>query len=180
MSRIGKKPITIPAGVETKIENGKMLVKGPKGENSLDLVNDVKVEIANGQIIVSLVNENRQSKPYWGLFRTLIDNMIQGVVSGFEKKLEIQGIGYTATLDGENLVLKAGYSHLVKINKEPGIKFIVEKNIITVSGVDKVKVGNMAAKIRAVRKPEPYQGKGIRYAGEQVRRKLGKKAAKAA
>ncbi len=180
MSRIGKKPITIPAGVEIKLDNNKILVKGPKGENSLDLVNDVKVEIANGLVNVSLVNENRLTKPYWGLFRTLIDNMIQGVVSGFEKKLEVQGIGYTATLDGETLVLKAGYSHLVRINKEPGIKFAVEKNIITVSGVDKVKVGNMAAKIRAVRKPEPYQGKGIRYAGEQVRRKLGKKAAKAA
>jgi large subunit ribosomal protein L6 len=176
MSRIGKKPIEIPAGVEVSVENNLVSVKGPKGELKTDIHPEIKVEKNEKEITVSPEKETKKSKALWGLSRALIFNMVEGVTKGYEKKLEIQGVGYRASLEGEDLVLLVGFSHPVKVQKVEGIKFIVEKNIITVSGIDKELVGQITAKIRKIKKPEPYKGKGIRYLGEQVRRKSGKKA----
>ena len=176
MSRIGKKPIQIPPGVEIKIENEEITVKGPKGELKRKIRPEIAVENKDGQIFVSVKKNQKNSNPFWGLTRTLIFNMVQGVVEGHQKELEIHGVGYRANLEGEDLVLLVGYSHPVKIKKVEGIDFKIEKNVITVSGTEKELVGQIAAKIRKVRKPEPYKGKGIRYVGEYVRRKVGKKA----
>lgn len=176
MSRIGKKPIEIPEGVEVKIEKKEITIKGPKGELKREIRPEVNVELKEKELILSIKNETKKAKAFWGLTRTLLANMIEGVTKGHEKKLEIQGVGYKANLEGENLVLIVGYSHPVNIKKPEDIDFKVEKNIIIVSGQDKELVGQIAAKIRKVRKPEPYKGKGIRYVGEYVRRKVGKKA----
>ena len=180
MSRVGKKPIQIPQGVEVKISGQKVMVRGPKGELSREVRPEIGVEVKEGKILVSPKIETKKTKALWGLTRALIANMIKGVTEGYEKKLEIEGIGFRASVEGENLVLSVGFTHPVKIKAPEGIKFSVEKNIITVSGTDKELVGQMAAKIRAIRPPEPYKGKGIRYVGERVRRKVGKKAATAA
>ena len=179
MSRIGKKPIMIPEKVEVKIEKQKVSVKGPKGELQMEVRPEIKIEQKNGQIFVSPQQETKKTNAFWGLQRTLIFNMIEGVTKGYEKKLELRGVGYRADLKGEDLVLKVGFSHLVPIKKIEGVKFSVEKNIITVSGIDKEVVGRIAAKIRKVRLPEPYKGKGIRYLGEEVKRKTEKKAVSA-
>lgn len=176
MSRIGKKHIIIPPGVEVNINNNEVVVKGPKGELKRIIRPEIKVEKKDKEIIFSLDEETKKNNSFWGLSRTLIFNMIEGVTKGYEKKLEIQGIGYKANLEGEDLVLNLGFSHPVRVNKIEGIKFAVEKNIITVSGIDKELVGQITAKIRKIKKPEPYKGKGIRYLGEEVRRKAGKKA----
>jgi len=176
MSRIGKKPIEIPPGVEARIEDSKISIKGIKGQLSIAVAPEVLVKKENEKIIVSINENTKRAKSLWGLTRTLIYNMIEGVVKGHEKKLEIQGIGYKVNLEGEDLVLLVGFSHPVKIKKPENINFAVEKNIITISGPDKELVGQTAAKIRKVRKPEPYKGKGIRYVGEFVRKKVGKKA----
>ncbi|MFH1656652.1 MAG: 50S ribosomal protein L6 [Candidatus Nealsonbacteria bacterium] len=176
MSRIGKKPIEIPADVEVKMDGNIIVVKGPKGELQREVRPEVKIEITDKEITVSPKQETKKTKAFWGLFRALIFNMIEGVKNGYEKKLEIQGVGYKANLEGEDLILNVGFSHSVKIEKVPEITFLVEKNIITVSGIDKALVGQITAKIRAVKPPEPYKGKGIRYVGEYVRRKVGKKA----
>lgn len=172
MSRIGKKPILIPQGVEVKIEGRRVTVKGPKGTLTREFRPEVRIEAQEGRILVSSENS-----AFWGLTRTLIQNQILGVTQGYEKKLEIHGVGYRASREGEDLVLNVGFSHPVKIKKPEGIEFSVEKNIITVSGIDKELVGQVAARIRQVRPPEPYKGKGIRYQGESVRKKAGKKAA---
>ncbi len=177
MSRIGKKPIEIPKGVEAKVEGNTVFVKGPKGELQKEVPSEIKVEIKDNEIFVNPKEETKRTRAFWGLFRTLIFNMIKGVTDGYEKKLEIHGVGYRANLEGEDLVLLVGFSHSVKINKVEGIEFSVEKSIITVSGINKELVGQIAAKIRKVRPPEPYKGKGIRYLGEEVRKKAGKKAA---
>lgn len=175
MSRIGKKPILIPSGVEVKIEENKVFVRGPKGELQRQIRSELKIDIKEGKIFITPAKETKKTKAFWGLTRTLIANMIKGVIDGYEKKLEIQGVGYRANLEGENLVLQIGFSHPVKINRPEGINFLIEKNILTVSGIDKELVGQISAKIRKIRPPEPYKGKGIRYFGEQVRRKPGKK-----
>lgn len=180
MSRVGKKPITILTGIEVKLEGQKVVIKGPKGELQREIRPEIAIEQKEGEIICSPKSKSKKTKAFWGLTRTLIANMIEGVSKGYEKKLEIQGIGYKANLEGENLVLEMGFSHSVKIDCPAGIKFSVEKNIITISGIDKELVGNIAAKIRKIRPPEPYKGKGIRYLGEIVRRKVGKKVATAA
>ncbi|OGZ18406.1 MAG: 50S ribosomal protein L6 [Candidatus Nealsonbacteria bacterium RBG_13_37_56] len=177
MSRIGKKHIIIPEGVEVSIDDNKVTVKGSKGEIGRIIRPEIKIEKKDNEIIVAPGKETKRTNALWGLSRTLIFNMIEGVTKGYEKKLEIQGVGYKANLEGEDLVLNVGFSHLVRVNKVEGIKFEVEKNIITVSGVDKELVGQITAKIRKIKKPEPYKGKGIRYLGEEVRRKSGKKAA---
>lgn len=177
MSRVGKKPIGIPEKVEVDIKDGLVKIKGPKGELQREIRPEVKAEIKDKALLVSPLGESKKIRAFWGLTRALLANMIKGVTEGFEKKLEIEGVGYRANLEGDSLVLNLGYSHPVKIKKPEGIEFSVEKNVITVSGIDKEKVGQAAAKIRAVRKPEPYKGKGIRYQGEEVRRKVGKKAA---
>jgi len=175
MSRIGKKPILIPPGVEVKIEGQKVVIRGPKGELLRQVPPEIKIETSEGKIFVSVQIVTKKTKALWGTTRQLISNMIDGVTKGFERKLEIEGLGYRASLEGENLVLEIGFAQPVKIKKPEGIKFSVEKNVIIVSGIDKELVGQIAAKVRAVRPPEPYKGKGIRYFGEVIRRKAGKK-----
>lgn len=176
MSRIGKKPILIPENVEVKIEGQKVIIKGPKGELSREIRPEIKVEIGDGKIFVSSRIEAKKTAAFWGLTRALLANMVKGVTEGYENKLQIEGLGYRANLEGENLILYVGFSHPVKIKTPPGVKFSVEKNIITVSGTDKELVGQTSAVIRKVKPPEPYKGKGIKYVGEQIRKKLGKKA----
>lgn len=176
MSRIGKKPIDIPDGVNVKIERQKVTISGPKGQLSREIRPEIKVEIRKGKIYLTPKKSGKNVKAFWGLSRAILFNMVEGVTKGFEKKLEIQGTGYKGRIDGENLILNVGFSHEVKISPPEGIKFSVEKNIITVFGIDKEKVGQVAAKIRKIRPPNPYTGKGIKYLGEQVRKKEGKKA----
>ncbi|MBD2353665.1 50S ribosomal protein L6 [Tolypothrix sp. FACHB-123] len=175
MSRIGKRPITIPAKVQVAIDGTKVVVKGPKGELSRELPTQVTVSQEGETLLVNRRDDSRTARQMHGLSRTLVANMVEGVSVGFQRRLEIQGVGYRAQVQGRNLVLNMGYSHQVQIEPPDGIQFAVEgtTNVI-VSGYDKEIVGNTAAKIRAVRKPEPYKGKGIRYAGEVVRRKAGK------
>ncbi|MEK7482524.1 MAG: 50S ribosomal protein L6 [Patescibacteria group bacterium] len=176
MSRVGKKPILIPQGVEVKIIGREVIAKGPKGELKEKIQPKIKLTIEGGYIVVAPEYESQKIKAIWGLNRALIANIIQGVSEGYEKKLQVEGVGYRANMDGDDLGLQLGFSHPVGMKKQAGIDFRVEKNIITVSGIDKGKVGQIAAKIRAIRPPEPYKGKGIRYVGEVVRRKEGKKA----
>ena len=179
MSRIGKKPIEIPEGVEIKIDDGKVAVKGQKGELSLKIRPEIGIEIKEKEVLVFPKIQTKKTSAFWGLTRMLIANMLKGVSEGYEKKLEIQGLGHKAILEGEDLILSVGYSHTVKVEPVPGIKFSLDKAIITVSGINKELVGQIAAKIRKVKPPEPYKGKGIRYLGEVVRKKVGKKAATA-
>ncbi|MCL1471303.1 50S ribosomal protein L6 [Argonema antarcticum] len=175
MSRIGKRPISIPNKVSVTIDNRAVAVKGPKGELSRVLPDGIIVEQEGEILKVLRRDESRTIRQLHGLSRTLVANMVDGVSQGFQKRLEIQGVGYRAKMDGRNLILIVGYSHEVKIEPPPGIQMAVEGNVnVTVSGIDKEVVGNTAAKIRAVRPPEVYKGKGIRYAGEVVRRKAGK------
>lgn len=176
MSRIGKKPILIPEGVETKIIGNRVIVKGPKGELFFDVPKEIKVESKDDKIFVSPLIPSKNTKALWGLSRALIFNKIKGVKDGYQKQLEIEGIGYRASVEGKVLELKVGFSHLVKIEAPEGIDLKAEKNIITVSGPDKQKVGEIAAKIRKIKPAEPYKGKGIKYLGEVIRRKAGKKA----
>ena len=177
MSRIGKKPIEIPEGVDIKIDKQSITVKGPKGELSREFRPEIRVKIEAGKISVSVKRQTKQSKAFWGLTRALLANMVKGVVDGYEKKLEIHGLGYKAKMEEEELVLSVGFTHFVKMKPPKGIKILVEKNIIIVSGIDKELVGLIASKIRKVKPAEPYKGKGIRYQGEQIRRKAGKKVA---
>lgn len=175
MSRIGKRPISIPAKVQVAINGAQISVKGPKGELSRVLPQAVTVEQDGETLLVKRRDESRSSRQMHGLSRTLVANMVEGVSQGFQRRLEIQGVGYRAQVQGRNLNLNVGYSHPVQIVPPEGIQFAVENNTnVTVSGFDKELVGNMAAKIRDVRPPEPYKGKGIRYTGEVVRRKAGK------
>lgn len=176
MSRIGKQPIIIPKEAAVKVENGKISVKGPKGELSYKTRPEIKAEIKDGSIIVSPISETKKTSAFWGLTRALINNMVNGVTQGYEKRLEIEGIGFKALLDGKDLVLSLGFTHPVSVKAPDGVQFKVEKNVIVISGFDKDLVGRTAARIRSLKKPEPYKGKGIRYQGEVVRRKAGKKA----
>ena len=180
MSRVGKKPILIPESVEVKIEEQRVIIKGPKGELQKEIRPEIKVEIENKKILVLSQKKTKKTKAFWGLTRALLFNMIKGVTEGYEKKLEIKGLGFKASVEDESLLLNVGFTHPIKIKAPPGIKFSVEKNIITVSGINKELVGQVAAKTRKAKPPEPYKGKGIRYVGEVVRRKVGKKAATAA
>jgi large subunit ribosomal protein L6 len=179
MSRIGKRPIELPAKVEVTIDGQKVSVKGPKGELSRVLPEGVKIDKDGTTLAVTRVNESRMARQRHGLCRTLVSNMVDGVSQGFQKKLEIQGVGYRAQVQGSNLILNVGYSKPVEIIPPAGIQMAVEgtTNVI-VSGIDKELVGNTAARIRDVRPPEVYKGKGIRYAGEVVRRKAGKSGKK--
>lgn len=176
MSRIGKRPIPIPEKVTITLEGQNVSVKGPKGQLSLSLVPEVSIEQEDDStLLVKRRNESRIARQRHGLSRTLVANMVEGVSQGFQKRLEIQGVGYRAQIQGKNLSLSVGYSHPVVIEPPEGIQLAVENNTnVTVSGIDKEIVGNIAASIRAVRPPEPYKGKGIRYSGEVVRRKVGK------
>ena len=179
MSRIGKRPISIPSKVAVTIDGQNVLVKGPKGELERTLPSEVEVVQADGTVLVNRRNESRPARQQHGLCRTLVANMVEGVSQGFQKKLEIQGVGYRAQVQGKNLILNVGYSNPVQIEPPSGISLSVEGSTnITVSGIDKEVVGNIAAQIRAVRPPEPYKGKGIRYSNEMVRRKAGKSGKK--
>ena len=176
MSRIGKKPVVIPEGVEVKIDGQVVTAKGPMGTETVELRPEISVKIENNEIIVDVVNhDDRKARALWGLSRTLVDNAVQGVKHGFTKKLEIQGVGYRANMEGSNLNLVLGYSHPILITPPEGIKIAVEANTkITVSGANKQLVGDVAAEIRSKRPPEVYKGIGVRYEGEYVRRKAGK------
>ncbi|HLT58482.1 MAG: 50S ribosomal protein L6 [Limnochordales bacterium] len=175
MSRIGKQPIPIPAGVEVRLEGNTVRVKGPKGELTRTLHEAVQVAVDDGKIVVSRASDEPQHRALHGLTRTLVANMVKGVTEGFEKNLEISGVGYRASKQGRKLVLAMGYSHPVEMEPPPGIEIEVPAaNRISVRGIDKELVGEIAARIRRVRPVEPYLGKGIRYVGEQVRRKAGK------
>ena len=179
MSRIGKQPIEIPAGVEVKQKNGTVSVKGPKGELSMTVSPTIKVEVEDAKIQLTRPSDSKPHRAMHGLYRSLIANMVTGVTQGYEKKLEIRGVGYRAEMKGKSLSLQLGYSHPIVFTPPPSITVTCESNTaITVSGIDKELVGKVAAKIRSFRKPEPYKGKGIRYAGEYVREKAGKTAGK--
>jgi large subunit ribosomal protein L6 len=177
MSRLGKKPISIPTGVEVKIDQGLIIVKGPKGELKQFIHPLVTVNLENNHLRITVQNpEEKKQKALWGTFFRLISNLIEGVTRGFEKKLQLVGIGFRAQVSGDKLILNIGFSHPVEYKIPAGIKINVEKDIITVSGIDKQLVGEVAAQIRRLKKPEPYKGTGIRYLGEVVRKKAGKKA----
>jgi len=175
MSRIGKKPIPIPTEVKVTLSNGNVQVNGPKGQLERRLPTGVQVLIEDDEIVVQPVSESREARAIQGLTRTLLANMVVGVSQGFEKKLEIVGVGYRAERQSKGLLLTLGYSHPILYPLPPGIDVNVEKQVnLTVRGIDKEMVGAVAAKIRSFRPPEPYKGKGIRYEGEYVRRKVGK------
>jgi len=177
MSRIGKRPIEIPAGVTVTVDPGRVTVHGPNGELRQAVPPRILIAQENGTLTVSRPTERGEDRALHGLTRTLIANMVEGVTKGFEKRLEIQGVGYRAVLAGSNLELQVGYSHPVRITPREGISFEVPTPTqVVVKGIDKQAVGQTAAEIRKVRPPEPYKGKGIRYAGEFVRRKVGKRA----
>lgn len=177
MSRIGKQPVPVPSGVDVTIDGQTVTVKGPKGELSGTYSELLTITMEDGAIVVTRPDDGREARSLHGLTRTLIANMVIGVSEGYSKNLEIVGVGYRAALSGSNLELALGFSHPVVITPEPGITFEVPApNRITVRGIDKQRVGQIASEIRAWRKPEPYKGKGVRYEGEHVRRKLGKAA----
>ena len=175
MSRLGKKPIEIPKTVQAKIDNNVLIVKGPKGQLQLIINPLINVKMEGEKISITINDQtDKTQKALWGLFASLIRNMIAGVTEGFEKKLEINGIGFKAAVAGKKLVLNVGFSHPVEFSIPENISIAVEKNIITVSGFDKQLVGETAAQIRRIKKPEPYKGKGIKYIDEVIRRKEGK------
>jgi large subunit ribosomal protein L6 len=179
MSRLGKLPIQLPAETQAKFEDNFIIIKGPKGELRQKLHDMVKVEAKDREITVQVKHpEVKKERAFWGLYRSLINNMVKGVSEGFSKKLEIVGVGYRAKLNEKKLILNVGYSHPVEFDLPEGISALVEENIITISGIDKQLVGEIAARIRKIKKPEPYKGKGIKYVGEIIRRKEGKTAAK--
>ena len=171
MSRIGKKSVAIPEGVEAKISGQNISIKGPKGSLDFDFHNDIDVKSSGKEIQVTA-----QSWSLWGLTRMLIANMIQGVTKGYEKQLELQGVGFRMAVQGKKLNMALGFSHPVEVEVPEGLEAKIEKNILTISGIDKQKVGQLAASVRALKKVEPYKGKGFRYVGEIVRKKAGKKA----
>jgi large subunit ribosomal protein L6 len=176
MSRIGKRPVAIPAGVTATIEDGVISVKGPKGTLTMSTVDDIRYELANGEISVQPANDTKRARAFWGMQRTLVENLVTGVTDGFTKVLEITGVGYRATAQGKTLRLQLGYSHDVNYQVPEGIAIKTpDQTTIEISGHDKQQVGQVAAEIRRWRKPEPYKGKGIKYRGEYIFRKEGKK-----
>jgi large subunit ribosomal protein L6 len=179
MSRIGKKPVTLPKGVAVEIQGNTVAVKGPRGELRRTLHSEMQVALADGQVTVARPSDEKRHKALHGLSRTLVQNMVDGVSKGFSKTLEIQGVGYKAEAKPYGVNLIVGFSHPVKYEAPKGVKITVENNTtVKIEGADKEAVGQVAAELRSVRPPEPYKGKGIRYQGEQVRRKAGKTGAK--
>ena len=176
MSRIGKKSIPVPAEVTVSVNDRRVTVRGPRGELSWEVPLSIGVEMIGRELVIAPRASSKKTAALWGLSRALVANMVEGVQKGFEKKLELEGIGYRVSADGSGLLLQLGFSHPVKFPAPEGIGFQVERNLITVSGIDKAQVGEVAARIRALKPPEPYKGKGIRYRGEAVRRKAGKKS----
>ncbi|MDB5667234.1 MAG: ribosomal protein [Alphaproteobacteria bacterium] len=176
MSRIGKRPVPVPGGVTATIESGQLSVKGPKGTLSLQLRDEISYEVGSDAIVVKPANDTKQARAFWGMQRTLVQNLVTGVAEGFTKTLEITGVGYRAAAQGQNLRLQLGYSHDVNIPVPEGIEIKTpDPTTIEISGIDRQKVGQIAAEIRRWRKPEPYKGKGIKYRGEYIFRKEGKK-----
>ena len=179
MSRIGRQPIPVPAGVDVQIDGNNVKVKGPKGQMERDLHRDMIIKYEEGRLLVERPTDNKLHRSLHGLTRTLLSNMVVGVTAGFQKNLELVGVGYRASKQGSKLVLAVGYSHPVEIEPEAGLEIDVPAPTkINIKGVDKEKVGALAAVIRAVREPEPYKGKGIKYEGEKIRRKAGKAGGK--
>lgn len=179
MSRKGKLPIPLPKGVELKVSGNQLTVKGPKGTLSQELIPAIEVKVEGNEVIVGLTQGHEDEGHFHGLYRSIINNMVQGTAQGFERKLEMIGVGYRAAVQGQLLDLQIGFSHPTKLPIPEGVNVKVEKNTnIQITGIDKQKIGQFAATVRAVRPPEPYQGKGIRYEGEYVRKKAGKAAAK--
>jgi large subunit ribosomal protein L6 len=175
MSRIGKKPIALPAGVQVELKDGWVSVKGQKGALQRPFLEGLEMDMADGIITVRRMRDDKRSRSYHGLMRTLVANMVEGVSKGFEKKLEIVGIGYRSELKGSDLALFLGYSHPINFPLPAGISAEIEKQtLVTIKGIDKELVGQTAAKIRDLRKPDPYKGKGVKYAGEVLRKKAGK------
>ncbi len=175
MSRVGKQPVQIPDGITVTLDGAQCVVKGPKGTLSLPMHERVKIAIDGTVASVTVANPNdKRDRALWGLYRVLLSNLIEGVQKGFSKQLEIRGVGFRAAPDGKDLLLNLGFSHPIKFVLPEGITAVVEKNIVTIAGIDKQLVGETAAKIRKHRPPEPYKGKGIRYVGEFVRQKAGK------
>ncbi len=176
MSRIGKQPIAIPSGTEVHVSEGVLTVKGKGGELKKELHADVAVEVNRSEVVVTPTNETRQAQALWGTFASHVRNMVAGVNEPYEKKLSVEGVGYRVALEGKKLVLNVGFSHQVEVAVPEGVEVVVEKNEISIKGANKEAVGQFAANVRAVKKPEPYKGKGIRYSDEIVRRKEGKRA----
>ncbi len=176
MSRIGKKPVAVPKNVTATVEGQKVTVKGPKGQLSLTLVDDVEVKLEDGSIAIKPRTDTKRARSMWGMSRSLVENLVKGTTNGFTRTLEITGVGYRAALEGKSLKLQLGYSHDVLYPVPEGISIVVPKPTeITITGIEKDKVGQVAAEIRGFRGPEPYKGKGIRYQGEYIQRKEGKK-----
>lgn len=176
MSRIGKKAVAIPGGVTANIDNGTLSVKGPKGTLTMGLVDDIEYKVEEGEISVTPANKSRRARDFWGMQRTLVSNLVEGVTDGFSKTLEISGVGYRAAAKGKTLNLQLGFSHDVDIDVPEGLEVKTpDQTTVIISGIDKQAVGQLAAEIRRWRKPEPYKGKGIKYQGEYVFRKEGKK-----
>ena len=176
MSRIGKKLIAIPDGVDVKIDRNDISVKGPKGALNFGFHYEVEVKVEDKEIQVSVKKITKQTKALWGLTRMLVANMIEGVTKGYEKQLELQGVGFRMAVQGKKLNMALGFSHPVEVEIPEGLEAKIDKNILTISGIDKQKVGQCAASIRSLKKVEPYKGKGFRYVGEIVKKKAGKKA----
>ncbi len=177
MSKIGKKPIEIPDGITIAVDGQEVKVKGPKGELFLKLPKEIELKLDGKKLLVLPIAKSKKTPALWGTIRAILANMVTGVEKGFEKKLEIEGVGFKAQIQGNDLVLNLGFSHPVIFKPPEGIKVSIEKNTITVSGISLEMVGQTAANIRALKKPEPYKGKGIHYEGEVIRRKAGKKVA---
>jgi len=176
MSRIGKYPVPLPKGVTAQVANGTVAVKGPKGELKLKLVPEVEAAVKDGAIAITPREQDDRSRAMWGMQRTLVNNLVRGVTEGYTEKLEISGVGYRAAVQGKNLNLQLGFSHDVNHPIPAGIQIVCEKpTMITITGIDKQLVGQVASEIRGYRPPEPYKGKGVKYAGERIRRKEGKK-----
>jgi large subunit ribosomal protein L6 len=176
MSRIGKKPVPVPAGVTATIADGKLSMKGPKGTLSIALANEVLYAVEDGSVSIEPANQGKRARSFWGMQRTLVQNLVTGVTEGFAKTLQITGVGYRAAVQGKNLKLQLGYSHDVDFAIPEGITIVTPDPVtVNITGIDKQQVGQVAAEIRRWRKPEPYKGKGIKYAGEYIFRKEGKK-----
>ena len=176
MSRIGKRPVSVPSGVSAEIADGTLSVKGPKGTLTLSMRDEISYTLGDGSILVKPANDSKSARAFWGMQRTLVENLVTGVTAGYTKVLDITGVGYRANVQGKNLKLQLGYSHDVDFAIPEGIEIKTPDNTtIEISGIDKQKVGQVAAEIRRWRKPEPYKGKGIRYRGEYIFRKEGKK-----
>lgn len=177
MSKIGKKPIAIPEGIQVKVEGDNLEIKGPKGTLNLEINRQAKLEVSEGEMKVLKTGNSKEANAIWGLTRALINNMVIGVKDGYEKKLELQGVGFRMSVSGKKLVMALGFSHPVEMSVPEGITAkIEENNVLSISGADKQQVGQFTANIRALKKVEPYKGKGFRYQGEKVKRKVGKKA----